>query len=211
MFRRRPSPAWPVRLTARTPAGEEIVLRPLAAADEAAFVAVRRANAAWLAPWDATSPVVGQPPRTYGDMLETFDDDARAGRALPFAIEVGGRLAGQVNLSNIVLGSFRSCSAGYWLAREHAGRGIMPTALATAADHAFSSAGLHRLEVNIRPENAASLAVVRKLGLRDEGMRRRMLHIAGQWCDHRSFAVTTEELGGGRLADRLNREQRQSH
>ena len=62
---------------------------------------------------------------------------------------------------------------------------------------------LHRVEVNIRPENAASLAVVRKLGLRDEGVRERMLHIDGAWRDHRSFAITVEELHGGRLVDRL--------
>ncbi len=205
MFRRRQPAGWPVTLTATTPGGDLVVLRPFAAEDETAYLTLRRENAAWLTPWDGTRPDPSEPPRTYGQMLRTFEEDAAAGRAMPFAIEVDGALAGQLTLSNIVMGSLRGCSAGYWLARAVAGRRVMPTALAAATDHAFFSAGLHRLEVNIRPENAASLSVVRTLGLRDEGIRERYLHIAGSWCDHRSFAITVEELGGGRLADRLRR------
>ena len=60
--------------------------------------------------------------------------------------------------------------------------------------------GLHRVEVNIRPENAASLRVVEKLGFRDEGLRPRYLHIDGDWRDHLSFALTREEVGDGLLA-----------
>ena len=73
----------------------------------------------------------------------------------------------------------------------------MPTAVALAADHCFTAVGLHRIEVNIRPENAASLRVVEKLGFREEGPRSAFLHIAGAWRDHRSFALTPEELPGG--------------
>jgi len=42
--------------------------------------------------------------------------------------------------------------------------------------------------------------VVEKLGLRDEGVRERFLHIQGQWRDHRTFAVTREEVPEGLLA-----------
>jgi ribosomal-protein-alanine N-acetyltransferase len=211
MFRRRSSEQWPVRLSATTPRGESLLLRPLTADDEPVFVQVRRTNAEWLSPWDATNPSPGTGVRTYADMLRTFEEEAAQGRQLPLVIVVDGRIVGQVNLSNITLGSFRSCSAGYWMARESAGRGIMPTALAVVADHAFTTLGLHRIEVNIRPENAASLAVVRKLGLRSEGLRLRMLHIDGAWRDHESFAVTVEELAGGTLRQRLDHPQHQSH
>ena len=55
------------------------------------------------------------------------------------------------------------------------------------------------MEVNIRPENEASLRVVQKLGLREEGLRRAYLHVDGAWRDHRSFAVTAEEVPEGLL------------
>ncbi|MGL5851274.1 MAG: GNAT family N-acetyltransferase [Phycicoccus sp.] len=196
---------WPVRLTGRTPTGIDLVLRPLVLADARAFHDVRRRNAAWLAPWDATSPDPLSPARDFGDLVGQYDADARAGRSLPLVVEVDGTLVGQLSASGVSLGSFRSCSMGYWVSRAVAGRMVMPTALALVGDHLLGVVGLHRIEVNIRPENTASLAVVRKLGFRDEGLRRRMLHIDGDWRDHRSFALTTEDLAGETFVGRLGR------
>ena len=78
-------------------------------------------------------------------------------------------------------------------------RAVLCFALAGLVDHAFYGLGLHRVEVNIRPENAASLRVVTKLGFRDEGLRRGYLHIDGAWRDHRSFALVTDDLAGASL------------
>lgn len=197
-------PHWPIELRARTPSGVPILLRALTVDDSEAFFAVRRANREWLSPWDATSPYPQESPRTFRELVESYDEEARAGRSLPFVIERDGQLVGQLTLSTVVLGSFRSCSAGYWVAQASAGLGIASTALALAADHAFGVLRLHRIEVNIRPENIASLAVVHKLGFRDEGVRRLMLHIDGAWRDHRSFALTSEDLAGRTLRERLN-------
>jgi ribosomal-protein-alanine N-acetyltransferase len=122
---------------------------------------------------------------------------------LPFVIVYGGRLAGQLNASNVVHGALRSCSVGYWIDGALAGRGVVPTALALAIDHCFAAAGLHRVEVNIRPENAASLRVVEKLGLRQEGFYERFLDIDGAWRDHLAFAVTAEEAAERPLLSRL--------
>jgi [ribosomal protein S5]-alanine N-acetyltransferase len=74
-------------------------------------------------------------------------------------------------------------------------------------DHCFFALGMHRLEVNIRPENVASLRVVEKLGFRPEGVRRRYLHIDGAWRDHATFALTPEDVPGG-LLTRWRRAQR---
>ena len=102
-------------------------------------------------------------------------------------------------MSSISYGSLRSASIGYWVSRHVAGHGVIPTAVALATDHCFTTLGLHRVEVNIRPENRPSLRVVEKLGFRDEGLRERYLHIAGEWCDHRTFALTTEDVPDGLL------------
>src|SRR5512144_2254508 len=68
---------------------------------------------------------------------------------------------------------------------------------ALAVDHCFATVGLHRVEANVRPENEASRRVVEKLGFRAEGIRRRFLHISGQWCDHVCYAVTVEDVPEG--------------
>jgi ribosomal-protein-alanine N-acetyltransferase len=122
---------------------------------------------------------------------------------LPFMVAYDGRLAGQMNASNIVHGALRSCTVGYWIDAALAGRNIIPTALALLIDHCFGAVGLHRVEVDIRPENHASLRVVEKLGLRREGYYERFLDIAGGWRDHVGFAITVEELHGTALLDRV--------
>jgi len=161
---------------------------------------VRDRNADWLRPWEPTPPTERSGgPVTFRQMVRRLNAQARAGEALPWAVTYEGRLVGQLTVAGITRGSAQSGSAGYWVDREVAGRGIIPTALAMAVDHCFFVSGLHRVEVNIRPENRASVRVVEKLGLRLEGTRSKFLHIDGDWRDHLSFAVTVEEVPRGLL------------
>lgn len=188
--------SWPAVLQ-----HEDVTLRPMRRRDAAAWLAVRARNAAWLAPWEATSPnpPAARPP-TFGQFVRMLDRQGRQGVALPFAIDLKDELVGQLTVAPISRGSMMSASVGYWVSEHVAGRGVAPTAVALAVDHCFGPVGLHRVEINIRPENTASLRVVAKLGLREEGVRERFLHIQGRWCDHRSFAVTAEEVPGGLLS-----------
>lgn len=187
---------WPVELREG-----DVVLRPLRRSDAQAWLALRARNEDWLRPWEATSPepLQGRPP-TFGTYVRVLNRQARAGEALPFAVAHAGELVGQLTVSSITRGSLCSASIGYWVSEHVAGRGIIPTAVAMAVDHCLGPVGLHRVEISIRPENAASLRVVAKLGLREEGVRERYLHIQGAWRDHRTFAVTAEEIPDGLLA-----------
>ena len=51
----------------------------------------------------------------------------------------------------------------------------------------------------MRARRGPSLRVGEKRGLRDEGLRKRYLHIRGSWADHRTFALTVEEVPDGLL------------
>jgi ribosomal-protein-alanine N-acetyltransferase len=188
--------SWPVWLTAG-----EVTLRPLAYRDARAWRAVRRRNAAWLKPWDATVPPGADArPSSFRSLVWRLNRQARQGTTYPFAIEVAGRFVGQVTVNNVVRGSAQFASVGYWLDRDYAGRGIMPLAVAMVIDHCFFSAGLHRIEIAIRPENSNSLRVVEKLGVREVGYAPKYLHIDGAWRDHRLYAVTVEECPEGMQA-----------
>lgn len=192
---------WPVTLRHGA-----VTLRPLELSDARAWREVRQRNADWLRPWDATMPP-GAPgrPATFKGLVRRLSRLARDDQAMPFALLVDGEFAGQVTVNNIVRGSAQFASLGYWLDQKHAGHGYMPLAVAMVIDHAFVIAGLHRIEVAIRPENTNSLRVVEKLGLREYGLAPRYLHIDGEWRDHRLFAITKEECPGG-LVRRLIRE-----
>ncbi len=190
---------WPVTLTEG-----DLVLRPLRLSDASRWREVRRRNVDWLTEWEATLPpeavAEGDLAPTFGMMVRRLKREAREGRSLPWVIAYRGRLVGQITVGGIAWGSLRAGYIGYWIDREVAGRGIVPTAVAMAADYCFDVLHLHRLEINIRPENAPSLRVVEKLGLRREGERAAYLHINGGWRDHVTFVVVAGEFPGGLLA-----------
>ena len=179
---------WPVTLAAG-PVG----LRPLHRRDRKAWFDVRRRNAEWLRPWEATPPDPRQGLPSFPTMVAGLLREARAGRALPFVVTYDGRLVGQVTVGGIVRGSQWGGHIGYWIDQSYAGRGIVPTGVALAADHAFTVLGLHRLEIAMRPENVPSRRVAEKLGLREEGLAARFLQIQGVYEDHLRYAITFEE------------------
>lgn len=187
---------WPLVLT-----DGELRLRPLRRRDRRAHAELRARNRAWLLPWDGTEPGAGpsSPRPQFGQMLRSFERGARAGTMLPLAIEVDGRLAGQVTAAPIIYGPSSGAVIGYWIDRARAGRGYTPRAVALLVDHLFRERGVHRIELAIRPENTASLAVARKLGLRDEGLRLSCVHVDGSWRDHRIFALVADEVHDGLL------------
>lgn len=178
-----------------------IGLRPIRLRDAAAWREVRRVNAEWLRPWEATLPIgETDAPMSFAGMVRRLRAEAREGRTLPWVITLDGDLVGQVTVGGIARGSLLSGYIGYWIDSRVAGQGVTPTAVAMASDHCFDVLGLHRIEINIRPENTASLRVVEKLGFRAEGAREKYLHIDGAWRDHLTFALCREDVPEGVLA-----------
>lgn len=155
-------------------------------------------NRGWLRPWEATNP---DGPVSF-DMklaIRRLLQQYRDGGGVPLVMEYEGEIAGQLNVWGVSRGSLSSATIGYWVSERFAGRGITPTSVALATDLCFHELRLHRMEICIRPENHASLRVVEKLGFRYEGLRRRYIHIDGDWRDHYCFALVREEVPEGVL------------
>ncbi|BDI23674.1 GNAT family N-acetyltransferase [Herbiconiux sp. L3-i23] len=177
---------------------ERTAIRPIRLKDARPLERELLDNRSWLREWEATSP---RAPMSFDTRasIRALQAHARSGQGLPFIIEVDGQLAGQLNVSGIAWGSTSSASIGYWIAERFAGAGATPTSVALATDYCFQQLGLHRIEICIRPENSKSLRVVEKLGFRYEGLRRRFIHINGDWRDHFCFALVSEEVPEGVL------------
>jgi len=172
----------------------EVRLHPPTAADGNAFIAAVERSRSLHHPWI-------EPPATsdgYRAWLARLAARNPYQRHVAFLATVDGELAGFVNVTEIVLGAFRSAYLGYGAFSPWERRGVMRSAVGDAVDRAFADdasggLGLHRLEANIQPENDRSKALITALGFRLEGYSPRYLRIAGEWRDHERYAITAEE------------------
>jgi ribosomal-protein-alanine N-acetyltransferase len=111
-------------------------------------------------------------------------------------------LAGVVNVNDIVRYAQQSGRLGYYAFVPHAGRGLLAEGLALVLREAFSTLRLHRLEANIQPENARSVALVRRLGFAPEGIARGYLKMGRRWVDHERWALLAEDWRAAQSASR---------
>ncbi len=89
------------------------------------------------------------------------------------------------------------CEIGFALGRAHWGHGYMSEALAVLLDFAFSELGLRRLEADVDPQNAASIALLERLGFRREGHLRERWLVAGKVCDSLIYGLLAREWRRG--------------
>lgn len=166
------------------PTTPRVELCPLTLADQDEFCALVRASSALHGPW-MQLPSTAEAFRTW---MRRFDD----GTNLGFLVRVRetGEAAGNVNINSIIRGRYQGASIGYAGFGPSAGRGYMTEGVAATLRFAFDDLRLHRLEANIQPGNAPSLALVRRLGFRHEGLSPAYLYIDGAWRDHERWAVT---------------------
>jgi len=82
---------------------------------------------------------------------------------------------------------------GISLAPERQGQGLAAEALAALFDHLFGACGKHRVFASVDPRNEPSVALLRRLGMRQEAHFRRSLRFRGEWVDDLVFALLASE------------------
>jgi [ribosomal protein S5]-alanine N-acetyltransferase len=164
-----------------------IVLEVVGPEDETEVLAAVNASRALHHPWiDAPDT-----PERFAVMLErTLQPEHHS--FLVREVDTG-TLAGAINVTNIVRGAFQSAFTGYYAFAGGDGRGLMAEGLRAVIAYAFGALGLHRLEANIQPGNAPSIALAERCGFRLEGFSPSYLLVDGAWRDHQRFAITVED------------------
>lgn len=177
----------PAPVPAHLAEGPRVGVRHFTPGDGAEFTARARESKGLHHPWLFPPDTVTAYTAYAGRLIE---DPAKVG--LLVCEKDGGGIAGFININNIVGGAFLSGALGYGAFAHAAGRGLMTEGLRLVVHHAFTALGLHRLEINVQPRNAASIALARRCGFRLEGFSPAFLFVDGAWRDHERWAITAD-------------------
>lgn len=163
-----------------------VELDHLKSSDREEFVAAMRASRKLHAGW-------ASPPGT----AEAFDAliERRRGDDAEFMLvrRQGDRaIVGYYDVSQVIRGPLQGAFLGYAGVAAHAGKGYMTAGMKSLLRWVFTDLRLHRLEANIQPGNAASIALVRRSGFVREGFSERYLKLGGRWRDHERWAINVE-------------------
>ncbi len=168
----------------------EISVKRVEQCDRAELVAANRASRElhhpWVRPFDDMEG--------FASYLASMDGERNVGLVARKKDE--GSVVGVLTLSQIARGGFQSAYLGFYGTINQVGRGHMTAAVRATLDYAFGVLDLHRVEANVQPANLRSLALIKRVGFRKEGLSPKYLSIGGQWCDHERWAILSDEWDG---------------
>src|SRR5207245_1828857 len=164
--------------------GERVYLREPTSRDAAHIVALNRASRTFHRGWV-------MPPTDSGAFV-TWMRRCRQSNVKCFLVcrLADGAIVGVFTLSQIVLGMFHSAYLGYYAERPHDGQGYMTEGMRLVLRYAFTRMTLHRVEANVQPENAASIALVKRSGFGTLQRLTRLCRVANQ---HMANALSTDD------------------
>lgn len=109
-----------------------------------------------------------------------------------------------LNQTNKLIGSIAlykfnpsmKCLLGYFLDKDHYGKGYATEAVKLILNFAFKEIGFHRVEAGVMPRNIGSIRVLEKVGFTREGLARDYISINGVWEDHYMFSILESDTYG---------------
>jgi ribosomal-protein-alanine N-acetyltransferase len=99
---------------------------------------------------------------------------------------------GLVGLSNC-LSKFKNAELWFKLHPKYWGQGYTTEATHHVLKFGFDKLLLHRIEAGVATGNTASIKVLEKIGMYNEGTRRKILPIRGEWVDNFHYAILEED------------------
>jgi 8-oxo-dGTP diphosphatase len=157
--------------------------------------------------WEVCSTLAVVPypyPRDSADAWIDYSAEAMAG-GREYHLAVTGREAGEeMIVGGVGLrldGKTRSASIGYWVGRRFWGHGVATEAAGRLCRWALANLELDRITATVATNNAGSIAVLRKIGLRHvgEGKQHFMARNRDQKVLH--FEANREDLFGATEAE----------
>jgi len=177
-------------------AGDRVVLRRFRLEDVTEFVAYRScAQVARFQGWDVPYPRE-EGERFIRQIMSQHPDTAGEWFQFAVALRPAGQLIGDCAAIPHA-DDPRQCDIGFTIATEHQGHGYATEAARLLLGYLFTVRGKHRVTANCDARNAASAAVLARLGMRREGHLRQSTWAKGEWTDDLLYGLLHDEWNRG--------------
>ncbi len=124
--------------------------------------------------------------------LAEAGDDLQLAMELTTADPEAGRVIGHTYFKLTTVDDITG-EIGWALNPEFEGNGYATEAAEAILAYAFTDLGLHRVIAELDPRNDASVAMCRRLGMREEAFFRENMWFKGAWADTGIYAILQSE------------------
>jgi RimJ/RimL family protein N-acetyltransferase len=178
-------------------AAERLVLRRFRRADLPAFVAYRSdPEVARYQTWSPPYPPEAAE-RMFADLSGLHPDTP--GEWYQFAVALHGseELIGDC-AAHTLADDPRQAEIGFTFAPSSQGHGYASEAVRRLLDYLFLERGKHRVTATCDDRNVRSAALLRRVGMRREGLAVESVWSKGEWTNDELYAILEREWPGGR-------------
>jgi aminoglycoside 6'-N-acetyltransferase len=175
---------------------DRLVVRRFTAADLPAFVAYRSDPAiARYQGWDAPYPVQ-RAERMLAELDQQHPDTPGCWFQFAVALATTDGLVGDCGVF-VPIDRPRQAELGFTFAAQHHGRGYATEAVRRVLDYLFLDRGKHRVVASCDDRNVRSAALLRRVGMRREGLQLQSTWSKGGWTNDELYAVLHHEWPAG--------------
>ncbi|MDQ1147632.1 ribosomal-protein-alanine N-acetyltransferase [Bacillus sp. SORGH_AS 510] len=169
---------------------ESIYIRPFITSDAAALLELQLANRDFFQKFSMERDDDFYTLEAQFERIPQYQELSQNDQSYNFGIfTYDDTLIGTINLFHVMRGSLQSAFIGYFLDKNHNGRGYTTEAAKLIVDYGFNDLHLHRIEAGVMPHNIGSIRVLEKAGFHKEGIALKNVKINGKWEDHQVLAI----------------------
>ncbi len=106
-----------------------------------------------------------------------------------------GTIVGQIDFDIYVRSTHQFANFGYQIFNRHWGKGYGQEASAAGLRIGFKNLKLNRLEAAINLDNKKSIRLVKAIGMKREGIKKRYWFEDEKWVDHLIYVANPEDIG----------------
>lgn len=173
------------------PVSGQIILQVPSQEAAAEIAALVRRNLEHLQAWMPWA-VDNYSKKHASEWIATVGTTDKSSSAIGFLIRKNNVIVGTVGVHDI---DRTNCHAkiGYWIDRDHEGKGIVSRCCRVLLDYLFDSMGINRVQINCNVDNSRSRAIPERLGFTYEGTAREVELLLGQYRDQAVYALLKSE------------------